>query len=259
MKKKILFLLIIAALFSCHKKPSVPLEIETYLANCSFEKAFAKTELVFSSFQSTFQDNKSHQTLGTYEYTAFCDFSEHYRFHYRYVSTGDQIHQKAEASLFVTKEEVEIFYQVDLSRFIKVTTYEGYTSLEDQILVTKKLSPINLTKEQAESEREKLFYSQKEGSYHVGGIYYGDLFNWRKETLYPFYSIEVDGSFLYDVHQIPIQEKNGEKGTMDEVIRMNADGLLLSLAETAKNETTGREANTAQQVWYNEDAKGKDL
>ncbi len=258
MKKKILFLLT-AALFSCQKKPSVPLEIENYLANCSFEKAFAKTELVFSSFQSTFQDIKSQQTLGTYKYTAFCDFSEHYRFHYRYLSTGDQVHRKTEASLFVTKEEVEISYQVDLSRYIKVTTYEGYTSLEDQTLVTKKLSPVNLTKEQAESEREKLFYSQKEGNYHVGGIYYGDLFNWRKGTLYPFYSIEADGSFLYDVHQIPIQEKNGEKGSMDEVIRMNADGLLLSLAETAKNETTGREAITTQQVRYNEEAKGKDL
>lgn len=46
---------------------------------------------------------------------------------------------------------------------------------------------------------------------------------------------------------------------MDEVIRMNADGLLLSLVETAKNETTGREAITTQQVWYNEEAKGKDL
>lgn len=241
MKLKKTSLLLVIALCSC-ANGNVPEEINSFLNGCSLKKAKEQIHSIDYRYESHTFDKEGE--VGSSSMHVLYDRKEDDFYKYQVEDyTGSSILKYD--GYDVMKQEI---FTYPLEDKYVVDTYQ-YRRLDDASSLEKvKYSSVSYFKENSEELIYSIFSSKTQGIGNSGGLYYGDFFA-DIRSYYPYMKVE-DDVLVYTLENYPYKSQT-EQGYINEVIKMDSLGMILSLEQNAKNSTTGMSTTLSLKADYN--------
>lgn len=234
--------LLLSILLSSCAANNVPAEINRFLNGCSLKKAKEEVRTIDYRYESHSFDGE--KEVGSSSLRVLYDRKENDFYKYQMEEyTGNSILNYD--GYHVIKQEIFTYPLED--RYL-VDTYQ-YQYLSDPSSVIKtKYASVSYYKENSNELIYSIFSSKTEGVSNSGGLYYGDFFS-DIRSYYPYMKIEED-ILVYTLENYPYKSQT-EQGYINEVIRMDSLGMILSLDQNAKNVTTGMSTTLSLKADYN--------
>jgi len=252
MKKKLAVLFLIPALVSCSTKVNAPQEIVDFLTGCTIDNALSEVKTISSVQTNVIRDSTDEEKVyGTYRNTVQVDRNDmdDYYAYSETSSTGELVTQDSSSSLYVTKATSFFYYSKDDQLFHNDIHQDGYVSADMTGELKSFDKNVQYQPSQVEDESKKIFYTTTSSSgYLTGGFFFGDFFRSRIKY-YDFMKLE-DNILSYTLDHFGYDEDT-EKGYVDECIKMNNVGMILSLVELSHNITLRKISDANLQVTYN--------
>lgn len=232
---------------SCNKV-QVPEEILSFLYGCNIDDAMSFAKTLISENTNSVYDAEGNETEKTKTVIKVdrSDIDDYYLLKTVEYS-GDSVLYDNEAKLFVYKAETSLSYDVSDALYVQKTEYTGKTDVDSTSMTTSIVTNKYRKSDVVDRDKTIFYTSVTEGKYN-GGYYYADFFLSILSYVEHF-SIE-DNMFVYTLENQPYQSGK-EKGTIDEVLKMNDKGLVVSMIQNGKNTTTGYRNESELKIQYN--------
>lgn len=169
---------------------------------------------------------------------------ENYYYHKVEEYSGSQLIKDQNSQALIKKRVSDISYSSETSKY-QVTIKNTYQNDEEHSSKTS-YSETDF-KDKIDNT---IFYTSLVSNYHSGGFYYADFFI-RNIAYFEYYSI-VDNIFVYTIKDLEY-EQNSEKAKVNEILKMNNLGMLISLEVNSINTTTNVKSEGETKILYNED------
>lgn len=237
MRKKILAsLLILPVICSC-KKVHIPDDIAQFLYTIDINKTMEKTLDINVTNDNSIYD-KNDKLIGSDHYDIVVNRRQKEQYHYSKTETfsGASISFDTETSLYVTKTVTTMTYNLNENIYTAIVVNKGYSDeKKPEDLVEKTKATYRYTINNFKDVDATIFYTSDTGGIKTGGLYYADFFKNNLSQL-EYFKIE-DNVFIYTIEDKKYTQ-GSESAIVNEVIKMNSDGLLQSVTMKATNTST---------------------
>ena len=250
MRKKILAsLLILPVICSC-KKVQIPDDIAQFLYTIDINKTMEKTLDINVTNDNSIYD-KDNKLIGSDHYDIVVNRrqKEQYRYSKTETFSGTSISFDTETSLYVTRTVTTMTYNLNENIYTAIVVNKGYSDEnKPEVLVEKTKATYRYTVNNFKDVDAGIFYTTDTGGIKTGGLYYADFFKNNLAQL-EYFKIE-DNVFIYTIEDKKYTQ-GSESAIVNEVIKMDSDGLLQSVTMKATNTSTGKYSVASTIATYN--------